>query len=146
MNTTLTFYRADIFANVLIPYAKIKDQNKDDILVQEHIELSIDLNKELIKHPVHTFFARVSGDTMRNENIQEGDILVIDKSSETKHEKLAVCCINGSFTVKRIHIENNTIWLMPVTLYQEPIKVTSENEFLIWGIVTHIIKKTHIKQ
>lgn len=106
----------------------------------DFIDLSIDLNKHLIKHPSATFYGRVKGESMKDAGIHDGDLLVIDKSIEPKDNKIAVCYIDGEFTLKRIHFENNVCWLIPANEKYKPIKVTPENDFLIWGIVIHVIK------
>ncbi len=78
---------------------------------------------------------------MKNAGLDDGDILVIDRSEELKNNKIAVCYLNGEFTVKRVKIEKNHIYLVPENDKYEPIKVTDENEFIVWGIVTYVIKK-----
>ncbi len=102
--------------------------------------LSIDLNKELIKNKEATFFARVKGHSMQDAGLEDGDLLVIDRSLEPQDGKIAVCFIDGEFTVKRIKIEKNTVWLVPANSAYEPIRVTPENQFMIWGVVTAVIK------
>jgi len=102
---------------------------------------SIDLNKEFIQNPNSTFYARVSGDSMINAGLDDGDLLIIDKSLEARDNKIAVCFIDGDFTVKRIRIENDAIYLIAENEKYDTIKVTEDNNFLIWGIVTTIIKK-----
>jgi DNA polymerase V len=51
-----------------------------------------------------------------------------------------VCCIDGEFTVKRIKTDKNWVYLMPENSAFEAIKVTENNELIIWGIVTYVIK------
>jgi DNA polymerase V len=82
----------------------------------------------------------VKGVSMKDAGISDGDLLVIDKSISPSNDKIAVCYIDGDFTVKRIKIENDCIWLIPENETYNPIKVTCENDFIIWGIVTHVIK------
>ena len=106
----------------------------------DFLDLSIDLNKELIKNPSSTFYGRVKGDSMINAGLNEGDLLIIDKSLEPTNNKIAVCFIEGEFTVKRIKIEKDIVWLIAENEKYAPIKVTKENDFLIWGIVTNVIK------
>lgn len=101
---------------------------------------AIDLNKELIKHPDSTFYGRVRGDSMIDAGLSDGDLLIIDKSLPFTNHKIAVCFIDGEFTVKRIKIEKECIWLIAENKKYKPIKVTPDNEFLIWGIVTTVIK------
>ena len=106
----------------------------------DFIDLSIDLNKHLIKHPSSTFYGRVKGQSMKDAEINDGDLLIIDKSLDPIDGKIAVCFIDGEFTIKRIKLEKDACWLMPANEKYKPIKVTSDNELIIWGIVTHVIK------
>lgn len=104
-------------------------------------ELRISLDKELIKNENATFYARVRGNSMIDANIEDGDLLVIDRSIEAREGKVAVCMIDGEFTVKRIKMGENCLYLMPENSKFPSIKVTEENEFVIWGIVTYVIKE-----
>ncbi|WP_373059964.1 LexA family protein [Zunongwangia sp. H14] len=106
----------------------------------DHLENAIDLNQELIRNKDATFFGRVKGDSMRDAGITDGDLLIIDKSLEPASGRIAVCFIDGEFTVKRIKIEKDTVCLIPENDAYKPIRVTADNEFLIWGIVTNVIK------
>jgi DNA polymerase V len=101
----------------------------------------ISLDKELIKNKEATFFARVSGQSMIGAGLDDNDLLVIDRSLEPEHNKIAVCFLNGEFTVKRLKVKGDCIWLQPENPNYEPIKITEENSFIIWGIVTNVIKK-----
>lgn len=106
----------------------------------DFIDLSIDLNRHLIKHPTATFYGRVKGESLKNAGINDGDLLIIDRSLEPTDGKIAVCFIDGEFTAKRIKISQKEIWLIPENENYKPIRVTEDNDFLIWGIVTHVIK------
>lgn len=106
----------------------------------DFLDTSIDLNKELIKNKSTTFFARVKGNSMIGAGINDGDLLIIDKSIKPKSGNIAVCFIDGDFTVKRIDITMDVIWLVAENKNYKPIKVTADNDFTIWGIVTNIIK------
>lgn len=106
----------------------------------DFLDISIDLNKELIKHPSTTFYGRVRGESMINAGLSDGDLLIIDKSLEPKNNKIAVCFIDGEFTVKRIRIAQEKLWLIAENENYKPIEVTEDNEFMIWGIVTTVIK------
>lgn len=77
---------------------------------------------------------------MIGAGFHEGDLLVIDKSLEPRNGKIAVCYIDGEFTVKRIKIEKDCCWLVAENKNYKPIKVTKDNDFLIWGIVIKVIK------
>lgn len=142
----LDLYAADVTTKVDIPYANEGIQAGYPSPAQNYINESIDLNIELIKHPASTFFGKVSGDSMIEEGIEEGDILVIDKSLEPINGDLVVCCIDGEFTLKRIEIEENRIKLMPSNATFKPIIVTPDDQFTVWGIVTYTIKKNRRKR
>jgi len=101
----------------------------------------ISLDKELIKNKEATFFARVSGESMINAGLEDGDLIVIDRSLEPSNNKIAVCFIDGEFTVKRLQVKKNKIWLKPENTNYKAIEVKEDNELIIWGIVTNVIKK-----
>jgi len=107
---------------------------------EDFLELSIDLNKELIKNPPATFYGRVNGDSMKDLGIDHGDLLIIDKSIQPKDGKIAVCFIDGEFTLKTIRLEKDCCWLIPANSNYKPLKVTQDNDFVVWGIVIHVIK------
>ncbi len=109
---------------------------------ENYLENKLDLNKALIKNPSSTFFARVKGESMIEEGIEEGDLLIIDKSINPYDNCLAVCFLDGEFTLKRVKIECDSIVLIPANKKFKEIRVNSNNEFLIWGIVRYLIKKT----
>lgn len=101
----------------------------------------LSLDSELVKNKEATFFARVSGQSMIDAGLNDNDLLVIDRSLSPAHNKIAVCFLDGEFTVKRLKVENDEIWLQPENKNYQPIKITEENDFIIWGIVTNVIKK-----
>ena len=98
--------------------------------VAEFEGLKLDLNEELIRHPEATFYARVRGHSMKDAGIQDGDLLVIDKAQEPKDGCVAVCAIDGEFTLKRLAVEKDGIYLIPANDEFKPIKITEENDFL----------------
>lgn len=106
----------------------------------DFLDISIDLNKEFVRHPSTTFYGRVRGDSMINAGLSDGDLLIIDKSLEPSNGKIAVCFIDGEFTVKRVKLNEGRLWLVAENQKYTPIEVTEENEFMIWGIVTTVIK------
>ena len=104
-------------------------------------ENKISLDKIVVKNKETTFYAKASGNSMTGAGIDDGDILVIDRSIEPINNKIAVCLIDGEFTVKRIKIEGEQVFLMPENSNYKPIKIELHNEFVVWGIVTYVIKK-----
>ena len=130
-----------------------QDQQKSLHLVQEGIsagfpspaddfkELRISIDQEVVRNEEATFYARVSGESMQGAGLDDGDLLVIDRSMEPQHDKIAVCYIDGDFTVKRLKVAADGVFLIPENPKYQPIKVTEENELIIWGIVTYVVKK-----
>lgn len=104
-------------------------------------ETRIDLNKELIAHLATTFFGRVRGDSMKDAGIGDGDLIVIDKGLDPISGKVAVCFIDGEFTLKRLLIEHGKTWLLPANPGYPSIEIQDANDFRVWGIVTYSIKK-----
>ena len=104
-------------------------------------ELRISIDQEVVRNEEATFYARVSGESMQGAGLDDGDLLVIDRSMEPQHDKIAVCYIDGEFTVKRLKVAADGVFLIPENPKYQPIKVTEENELIIWGIVTYVVKK-----
>ena len=104
---------------------------------------SIDLNKELVPHPATTFYARAVGDSMVGCGIGDGDLLVIDKAIEPREGDIVVAFIDGEFTLKRVKLDptGSCLWLMPANDEYKPIKVTEDNHFIVWGVLTYNIKR-----
>ena len=103
-------------------------------------EVRISLDNELVKNKEATFYAKVSGDSMIGAGLDDGDLLVIDRSLSPENGKIAICFIDGEFTVKRIIKRKNKIYLKPENKNYKPIEINEESELVVWGIVTYIIK------
>ena len=110
----------------------------------EEIPERLDLLKLLVQHKASTFFFRVNGVSMVDAALDEGDIIIVDRAIEPYNNCKAVCYIDGEYTVKRVEMGEGRVRLMPAnelnTKFQ-PIEVTADNDFLIWGVVTFVIKK-----
>lgn len=110
----------------------------------EDMREKLDLIKLLVKHKASTFFFRVSGVSMVDAALDEGDIIIVDRAIDPYNNCKAVCYIDGEYTVKRVEMNSGNIRLMPANEQDstyKPIEVTPENEFMIWGVVTYVIKK-----
>jgi DNA polymerase V len=107
---------------------------------QDFMELALDFNRDMIKNPTASFYARVKGDSMQDEGIESGDILLIDRSITATSGSLAVCIIDGEFTLKRVVKRGNRVTLMPANRDYSQIEITEENEFAVWGVVLYVIK------
>ena len=104
-------------------------------------ETRISLDRELVKNKEATFYARVSGDSMIGAGLDDGDLLVIDRSKNPENGKIAICLVDGEFTVKRIKKEKDKLYLIAENKKYKSIEIKEENELIIWGIVEYVIKK-----
>ncbi len=102
---------------------------------------SIDLNRALITNPAATFCARVIGNSMVEAGINEGDLLIIDRSLTPHDGNIAVCFVDGDFTVKRLSVRDDGIYLTPANAKFPELRVSEDSNFQVWGVVSHIIKK-----
>lgn len=102
---------------------------------------TIDLNRALITNPAATFCARVIGNSMVDAGINEGDLLIIDRSLTPHNGNIAVCFIDGDFTVKRLSIRDDGVYLTPANASFPELRVEEDSNFQVWGVVSHIIKK-----
>ncbi len=105
----------------------------------DYIETSIDLNKELIRHPFATFYVRASGDSMIDAGIHPGAILVVDRAVEADDGDIVIARVNDELCVKRLRIREGKVWLVPENNTYDSIEVTEEMDFEVWGRVMHSI-------
>lgn len=136
----LTFYRPDMESEMALPFVSHRISAGFASPAQDFLQDRIDLNKMLVKNPLTTFYIRVAGNSMINAGISDGDLLVADRSLEPTDGKIAICLIDGDFTVKRLKVEPECIYLMPENPAYKPLKVTEDNNFTIWGIVTYVVR------
>lgn len=137
----LSFFIPNTESNLEMPYISsgIKAGFPSPAADFDGTRVSID--QIVVKNALATFYAKANGNSMTGAGIDDGDILVIDKSIEPQDGKIAVCFIDGEFTVKRIKVQENSLLLLPENKLFEPIEITEENNFIIWGIVTFLVKK-----
>lgn len=136
----LEFFKPNLESDIRIPLIQDVVSAGFPSPAADFLETFIDLNKELCKNPLATFYVKVKGNSMIDAGIHDKDLLIVDRSLEPRNNKIAICFIDGEFTVKRIRLENKNLFLMPENSNYQPIKITEENQLIIWGIVTYVIK------
>ncbi len=109
---------------------------------EDYIQLPLDLQELLVTHPAATFFVKIQGDSMEGAGLHSGDILVVDRSLTPQSGKIVVALINGEFTVKRLKIEKEKIFLIPANPRYPVIEVVEGSDFQVWGVVTYAIHRT----
>jgi DNA polymerase V len=105
----------------------------------DHLEATIDLNRQYIRHPAATFFIRVQGHSMIEAGIHNGDMLVVDRSLEAQSGSIVIAVVNGELTVKKLVIDGDEVWLRPENPEFEPMQIKDGMELHIWGVVAHVI-------
>lgn len=108
---------------------------------QDEIAGRIDLNRDLVKHPLATFYVRVEGDSME-PRIHCDELLVVDRMVATNDGDIVIARLGQEFTVKRLHTEEDgSVWLMAENPAYEPIRVTEGMDFEVWGRVMYSIHR-----
>ncbi|MDE6286518.1 MAG: translesion error-prone DNA polymerase V autoproteolytic subunit [Muribaculaceae bacterium] len=132
----------DLSSSMPLPFAESGVQAGFPSPASDYLPESFDLNREIVRHPAATFYARVHGESMIGEGISDGDLIVVDRSLEPKDGDLVVCAVDGEFTLKRITFRPGAVWLIPSNEQFDPILVTPDKQFEVWGVVTHTIRRT----
>lgn len=110
-------------------------------MAEDYVDRALDLNELLIAHPAATFFVRASGDSMIGAGIFPNDILIVDKAVMPVSNKIVIARINDELTVKRFVKEANRVILYPENEAYEPLVITPESDFEVWGVVTCVIHR-----
>lgn len=102
----------------------------------------IDLIRMLCPHPEASYLIRVNGDSMIDAGVLSGDIVIVDKSNRNPSPReIAMCELNGEYTLKHFRMEDGQGWLVPANPDYPRIRISSEDDFSVWGTVTFIIHK-----
>ena len=141
INPKITFFVPDFESAVQTTFISSEIKAGFPSPADDFEESKVSLDHLLIKNKEATFYAKASGNSMTGAGIDDGDILVIDRSLEPRNNAVAVCFIDGEFTVKRIKKTDEAVFLMPENSNYAPIQIAPHNEFIIWGIVTYVIKQ-----
>lgn len=136
----LTLLAADTSSHEELPVAGATIKAGFPSPADDFLEQPLDLNRALIHNPASTFFVRVEGDSMAGAGIDDGDLLVVDRSVEPSEGRIAICFVDGEFTVKRLGREGTTWLLLPSNPKYRPIRIAEGEELVIWGVVTYTIK------
>jgi len=124
-----------------IPFLKFTAHAGFPSPAEDFLEPSLNLNKYLIQNSAATFCVKVKGDSMAGSRITTGDILIVDRSLSPQNQNIILAILNGSFVVKKLLISNNDFYLLSDNKDVNQIKINSEMEFYVWGVVTYVIHK-----
>jgi len=101
----------------------------------EHVEEWVDINQLMIKDPGQMFLIEATGDSMEQDCIFDGDLLMVDGSIEPRHGMIVIAALDGEYTVKRLSKEGKKIKLVPANSNYPEIEVTASSNFSIAGVV-----------
>lgn len=107
----------------------------------DHMEHPLDLNAHMIRHPAATFFVRVRGDSMQGAGIDDGDLLVVDRSLAAAHKQIVIAVVAGEFLVKRLIRTGEGALLRAENANYKDLPLTPDTDASIWGVVSFVIKK-----
>ena len=107
----------------------------------DFVEMELNIHDYIVKNKDATFCVKAEGTSMTKADIHSGDILIVDRSLEPEHHNIVLAVIDGEFTVKRLAVNEGSLYLSPENDNFTPIKITEEMDFLVWGVITHIIHK-----
>ena len=110
----------------------------------EEVREEFDIKSMIVRHPASTFYFRVDGYSMVDAGMEDGDIIIVDKSLRAYDGCKAICFVDGEFTVKLVEINNGSVRLIPMNRENpkyKVIEISESDEFAIWGVVTYVIKK-----
>ena len=93
---------------------------------EQYVDAPLDLNELLVKNPPATYFVRAAGNSMVDAGIQEGDILVVDRSIQPENNAIVIACVDNEFTVKYLRMDGETVSLVPANRRYKPITFNTE--------------------
>ncbi len=105
----------------------------------DYMERGIDLNEQLIRNKPATYFMRVSGNSMINACIHDGDIIIVDRSIKPVNGKIVIAVVDGEMIIRRFVKTMNSLKLVPETPRLSAIDVNEFSDLVIWGVVTYVI-------
>jgi DNA polymerase V len=133
-------YKAEIDKKIKLPLYYCTVSAGFPSPADDYIDKKLDLNEYIIKHPASTFLVKVRGNSMQDCGISNDDLLVVDRSLDPIDKSIVVAFLDGEFTIKRVRIKKEKLYLVPENTDYKSIEVTKEMDFQVWGVVTHAIK------
>ena len=104
--------------------------------VEDHVLL--DRN---IFFPSPDYLLKVSGDSMRDEGIFDGDLIGVHRTPEARSGQIVVARIDDEITVKLLKIGKDRIRLLPRNPDYAPIEVLPDQDFAIEGLYCGLVRR-----
>lgn len=135
----MNYYSIDRAVIVRLPFFLYSVQAGFPSPADDYIEARLDLNERLIKHESATFVVKASGHSMRGAGINDGDLLIVDRSISAQKGMVVIAAVDGDLTVKRLSEKNGMPILMAENNAYPDIEIQEGQELEIWGVVTSVI-------
>lgn len=103
---------------------------------EEHLRL-----QELFPTHRNLFALRVRGDSMIEDHIQDGDLVVIEPKNHPRDGEAVIVWVNGEVTLKRFYRESGQIRLQPANAKMKPIYVSPEDDIRVLGVLRGVIRR-----
>ncbi len=110
---------------------------------EDYMDKALDLNEHLVSHPAATFYCRVSGESMRDAGIFDGDLLIVDRAVEAAHGDVVLAAINGELTCKILDVHAQQ--LRASIISYAPLPVNEHSDFSVEGVVMYSIRNHHVR-
>jgi DNA polymerase V len=107
----------------------------------DYIEDALDLNDLMIEDQAATFFCRVVGDSMSGAGIFSGDVLVVNRGSQPKHDDIVVAVVDNELTIKKLYHRAGRLALIACNPSYPPIEIRDGRELFVWGVVTGSVRR-----
>ena len=108
---------------------------------EEQLAETMNLDNYLIGNPEATFMLKVSGESMIDAGIHEGDLVLVERRTDAKDGDIVVAFIDGGYTVKYLRKRHGKIWLDPANINFRPIVPREDDELQIMAVVKAVIRK-----
>lgn len=112
----------------------------------DHLEKALNLEELVVFRPSATFYVRAQGNAMQRSGIHDKDILIVDRSITPRHGNIIVTSIDEEPSIRRFAKQGSRIFLVSDDTSLQPIPITKETAWTIWGVVTHVIHRFRLKE
>jgi len=125
----------------LLPLASIRVPAGFPSPTADHEEDEIDPIAWVVRHPSATFWWKVSGDSLMDEGIHDGDLIAVDRAGKRRVGRIVLAVVDGNVTVKKLAKRDGRYWLDPKSKGRDftPILVTESSE--IWGVIAGVVRR-----
>ena len=112
----------------------------------DHLEKALNLEELVVFRPSATFYVRAQGNAMKRSGIHDKDILIVDRSISPSHGHIIITSIDEEPSIRRFAKQGSRIFLVSDDPSLQPITITKETAWTIWGVVTHVIHRFNLDE